>query len=74
MTCSRLLPFRLEGFQSLFFEDLNGRITEAYLKGERLKGYTTLFTRIRKIGLKAIIEGCEYDLSLLRRLVKEMKT
>ena len=48
--------------------------SEAYLKGERLKGYTTLFTRIRKIGLKAIIEGCEYDLSLLRRLVKEMKT
>jgi len=48
--------------------------SEAYLKGERLKGYTTLFTRIRKMGLKAIIEGCEYDLSLLRRLVKEMKT
>lgn len=43
---------------------------EAYLKGERLKGYNTLLWRIRTIGLKAIIEGCEYDLSLLKRLNK----
>jgi hypothetical protein len=46
------------------------RILEAYLKGERLKDYTVLLHRIRKIGLKAIIEGCEHDLILLKKLVK----
>lgn len=46
------------------------KILEAYLKGERLKDYTVLLHRIRKIGLKAIIDGCEYDLSLLKRLMK----
>lgn len=46
------------------------RILEAYLKGERLKNYTVLLHRIRKIGLKAIIEGCERDLALLRKLGK----
>jgi len=49
------------------------RILEAYLKGKRLKDYTVLLHRIRKIGLRAIIEGCEYDLNLLRRLAKELK-
>jgi len=46
------------------------RILEAYLKGERLKNYTVLLHRIRKIGLKAIIEGCERDLVLLKRLIR----
>jgi hypothetical protein len=46
------------------------RVLEAYLKGERLKGYNTLLWRIRTIGLKAIIDGCEYDLALLKRLLK----
>jgi hypothetical protein len=46
------------------------KIIEAYLKGERLKGYTAVLFRIRKIGLKAIIEGCEHDLALLRRLAQ----
>jgi hypothetical protein len=46
------------------------RILEAYLRGERLKDYTVLLHRIRKIGLKAIIEGCEHDLALLKRLAK----
>lgn len=46
------------------------RIVEAYLKGERLKGYTAVLFRIRKIGLKAIIEGCEHDLELLRKLYR----
>jgi hypothetical protein len=44
------------------------KILEAYLKGERLKGYNTLLWRIRTIGLKAIIDGCERDLGLLRKL------
>lgn len=44
------------------------RVLEAYLKEERLKGYTTLLTRIRQIGLKAIIDGCEHDLGLLKKL------
>jgi hypothetical protein len=47
------------------------KIIEAYLKGERLKGYTAVLFRIRKIGLKAIIEGCEHDLNLLRRLAQK---
>jgi hypothetical protein len=46
------------------------KIIEAYVKGERLKGYTAVLFRIRQIGLKAIIEGCESDLSLLRQLLK----
>ncbi|MGA3108617.1 MAG: hypothetical protein ABSD99_04050 [Candidatus Bathyarchaeia archaeon] len=46
------------------------KVLEAYLKGERLKGYNTLLWRIRTIGLKAIIEGCERDLVLLKRLLK----
>jgi hypothetical protein len=46
------------------------KIIEAYLKGERLTGYTAVLFRIRKIGLNAIIEGCESDLALLRRLLK----
>jgi hypothetical protein len=46
------------------------KIIEAYLKGERLKGYTAVLFRIRKIGLKAIIEGCEHDLALLKRLMQ----
>jgi len=46
------------------------RILEAYLKGERLKDYTVLLHRIRKMGLKAIIEGCERDLVLLKRLIR----
>ncbi|MFI5449168.1 MAG: hypothetical protein ACHQ03_05295 [Candidatus Bathyarchaeia archaeon] len=46
------------------------KVLEAYLKGERVKGYTTLFTRVRQIGLNEIIEGCERDLALLKKLVK----
>jgi hypothetical protein len=46
------------------------KVLEAYLNGKRLKGYTTLFTRIRQLGLTAIIDGCERDLDLLRRLYK----
>jgi hypothetical protein len=52
------------------------RILEAYLNGERLKDYTVLLHRIRKIGLKAIISGCEHDLALLKKLLRleEQKT
>jgi hypothetical protein len=46
------------------------RVLEAYLKGERLKGYNTLLWRIHTFGLKAIIEGCERDLALLKRLAR----
>jgi hypothetical protein len=46
------------------------RLLEAYLKGERLTGYNTVLWRIRRIGLKEIIEGCERDLNLLKRLSK----
>ena len=47
------------------------KIVEAYLKGERLKGYTAVLFRIRKIGLRAIIEGCKRDLGLLERLMQK---
>jgi hypothetical protein len=47
------------------------KIVEAYLKGERLKGYTAVLFRIRKLGLGAIIEGCKRDLSLLEKLMKK---
>ena len=51
------------------------KIVEAYVKGHRLKGYTAVLFRIRKIGLKAIIEGCENDLKILRQLaIKEKQT
>jgi hypothetical protein len=51
--------------------DSERKVLEAYLKGERLKGYTVLLTRIRKIGLKGIIEGSERDLNLLKKLAKK---
>jgi hypothetical protein len=47
------------------------KVLEAYLKGERMKGYTALLSRIRAMGLKAIIEGCERDLAVLRRLAQK---
>jgi hypothetical protein len=50
------------------------RVLEAYLNGERLKGYNVLLWRIRQLGLKAIIEGCESDLALLKRLLKFEQT
>jgi len=49
------------------------KIIEAYLKDERLTGYTAVLFRIRKIGLKAIIEGCEKDLGILRQLASKEK-
>ena len=51
--------------------DWERRILEAYLKGERLKGYTALLSHIRKMGLKAIIEGCKRDLILLEKLMQK---
>jgi hypothetical protein len=50
------------------------RVVEAYLKGQRLKGYNTILWRIRTIGLKEIIEGCEHDLALLRKLMQIDRT
>ena len=46
------------------------KIVEGYIKGERLTGYTAVLFRIRKIGLRTIIEGCEYDLDLLKKLAR----
>jgi hypothetical protein len=46
------------------------RLIEAYMKGERMTGYNTVLWRIRQIGLKAIISGCERDLVILKRLLK----
>jgi hypothetical protein len=46
------------------------QIVKAYLDGKRLKGYTAVLFRIRQTGLRAIIEGCESDLALLKELLK----
>jgi len=50
--------------------DWERNILEGYVKGQRLKGYSALISDIRKMGLKAIIDGCEADLAVLRRLLK----
>ena len=50
--------------------DWERKILEAYVKGERPKGYSALISDIRKMGLKAIIEGCEHDLELLRKMLR----
>ena len=54
--------------------DTERKILEAFLNGERVKGYQTVLWRIRNIGLKAIVDGCESDLKLLRRLIKAEET
>jgi hypothetical protein len=46
------------------------KIIEAYVKGERLKGYTAVLFRIRAFGLKTIIDGCEGDIVLLKKLLQ----
>lgn len=51
--------------------DWERRILEAYLRGERLKGYTALLSHIRKMGLDAIIAGCQHDLVILKRLAQK---
>lgn len=48
--------------------DWERKVLVAYLRNERLKGYTALLSHIRKMGLKAIIEGCEADLEILKQL------
>ena len=53
--------------------DWERRILVAYLKGERLKGYTALLSHIRKMGLKRIIDGCEVDLRILKLLAAKEK-
>ena len=54
--------------------DWERKILVAYLKGDRLKGYTALLSHIRKMGLKAIIEGCEDDLKILKQLASQEKS
>jgi hypothetical protein len=46
------------------------KLLEAYLNGQRFTGYNTVLWRIEQVGLKAIIEGCERDLRLLRQLLR----
>jgi hypothetical protein len=47
------------------------KILESYLKGERPTGYTALLSRIRKMGLGAIIAGCQHDLAILKTLAQK---
>lgn len=47
------------------------KVLEAYLRGERLKTYNVVLFRIRRIGLKEIIEGCERDLAVLKTLLRK---
>jgi hypothetical protein len=47
------------------------KVLEAYLNGKRLRTYNTLLWRIHTIGLKTIIDGCERDIALLRKLMEK---
>ena len=47
------------------------KVLEAYLEGQRLKTYNVILARIRNMGLRAIIEGCERDLGILRKLERK---
>jgi hypothetical protein len=47
------------------------KVLEGYLRGERIKTYNVLLARIRNMGLRAIIEGCERDLGLLKKLERK---
>ena len=49
------------------------KILEAYLLGERLKNYNILLFRIRKLGLRKIVEGCESDLTLLKKATSKRR-
>ena len=53
--------------------DWERKVLQGYLKGEHPKGYTALLFHIRKMGLQAIIDGCEADLKILRQLVAKEK-
>jgi len=53
--------------------DWERKVLQGYLKGEHPKGYTALLFHIRKMGLKAIIDGCEKDLGILRQLASKEK-
>jgi hypothetical protein len=46
------------------------KVLEAFLRGERLKTYDVLLKRIQNIGLTEMIEACENDLILLKKLLK----
>jgi hypothetical protein len=50
--------------------DWERKIIDAYVKNERLQGYSGLLSDIRKMGLQHIIEGCEHDLELLKKLLR----
>jgi hypothetical protein len=53
----------------LILGDWERKVLLGYLKGEHPEGYTALLFHIRKMGLKAIIKGCETDLGILKELV-----
>jgi hypothetical protein len=44
------------------------KILLAYLDGKRLKTYNVILARIRNMGLRDIIDGCESDIAILKRL------
>jgi len=56
--------------RKVIFGESERRILEAYVRGERIKGYTSVLSRIRRIGAKQIVDGCERDLELLRKIMK----
>ena len=51
--------------------DWERKVLEAYLRNERISGYSGLLSDIRKMGLKRIIEGCEHDLNILKKLLRK---
>jgi hypothetical protein len=65
-----LLQWRLDVVRKEILGKSERKVLEAYLEGKRLKTYNVILARIRDMGLRAIIEGCEQDLILLRKLLR----
>lgn len=68
-----LLQRRSDTVRKQILGKVERKVLEAYLRGERLKTYNVLLARIRHMGLRAIIDGCERDLTLLKELAKTGK-
>jgi len=66
-----LLQRRKEMVRKEILGKMERKILEAYLEGQRLNTYNVILARIRNMGLRAIIEGCERDLGILRKLERK---
>jgi hypothetical protein len=68
--CDNIVTVVTKTVRKEILGEVERKVLEAYLRGERLKTYNVLLARIRHMGLKAIIDGCERDLVLLKKLLR----